>query len=226
MRKILLTTIALAGVGAVSPVSANTVDVGYSFSAGGTPSTIATTSTPGAASYEAALMPYLSNIDTGTDFFPLDLGGSTQDTAKGGTKAIYLYISETGITYDQSKVTFQIGLAENRLPTGWSVTESVYSDSSNTAYGEGTLLATDTFGAAGGTKLVTLTSPVPFGTPFSVTEEIAIKPGSGNGHDLSSVSISTVPEASTWAMMTLGFAGLGYAAFRRSAKSGPVAEAI
>ncbi len=27
-----------------------------------------------------------------------------------------------------------------------------------------------------------------------------------------------VPEASTWAMMTLGFAGLGYAAFRRNAK--------
>jgi hypothetical protein len=29
---------------------------------------------------------------------------------------------------------------------------------------------------------------------------------------------SPVPEASTWAMMTLGFAGLGYAAFRRNTK--------
>jgi PEP-CTERM motif len=29
---------------------------------------------------------------------------------------------------------------------------------------------------------------------------------------------SSVPEPSTWAMMALGFAGLGYAAFRRSAK--------
>jgi hypothetical protein len=28
-----------------------------------------------------------------------------------------------------------------------------------------------------------------------------------------------VPEPSTWAMMMLGFAGLGYAAFRRSAKA-------
>ena len=30
---------------------------------------------------------------------------------------------------------------------------------------------------------------------------------------------SSVPEPSTWAMMALGFAGLGYAAFRRSAKA-------
>jgi hypothetical protein len=31
-------------------------------------------------------------------------------------------------------------------------------------------------------------------------------------------SIASVPETSTWAMMALGFAGLGYAAFRRNTK--------
>jgi hypothetical protein len=36
-------------------------------------------------------------------------------------------------------------------------------------------------------------------------------------------SIAGVPEASTWAMMTLGFAGLGYAAFRRNTKARAVA---
>jgi len=30
---------------------------------------------------------------------------------------------------------------------------------------------------------------------------------------------SAVPEPSTWAMMMLGFAGLGYGAFRRNAKA-------
>jgi hypothetical protein len=30
---------------------------------------------------------------------------------------------------------------------------------------------------------------------------------------------SSVPEPKTWAMMLLGFAGLGYAAFRRGAKA-------
>ena len=40
------------------------------------------------------------------------------------------------------------------------------------------------------------------------------------------VTTSGVPEPSTWAMMALGFAGLGYAAFRRNVKSRAVAEAI
>jgi PEP-CTERM motif len=31
-------------------------------------------------------------------------------------------------------------------------------------------------------------------------------------------SLGSVPEPSTWAMMVLGFAGLGYAAFRRNSK--------
>ena len=34
---------------------------------------------------------------------------------------------------------------------------------------------------------------------------------------------SGVPEPSTWAMMALGFVGLGYAAFRRNSKSQPLA---
>ena len=35
---------------------------------------------------------------------------------------------------------------------------------------------------------------------------------------------SPVPEASTWAMMMLGFAGLGYAGWRRSASSEPALD--
>jgi hypothetical protein len=31
-------------------------------------------------------------------------------------------------------------------------------------------------------------------------------------------TLATVPEPSTWAMMVIGFAGLGYAAFRRNSK--------
>ena len=36
-------------------------------------------------------------------------------------------------------------------------------------------------------------------------------------------SITAVPEPSTWAMMLLGFAGLGYAGWRGSRKAGSVA---
>jgi hypothetical protein len=41
-----------------------------------------------------------------------------------------------------------------------------------------------------------------------------------------SVITSGVPEPSTWAMMALGFIGLGYAAFRRNAKGRAAAVAI
>jgi PEP-CTERM motif len=39
------------------------------------------------------------------------------------------------------------------------------------------------------------------------------------------ITTSSIPEPSTWAMMMLGFAGLGYAAVRRSSKSRLVASA-
>jgi hypothetical protein len=227
MRKALLTTIALAAVGAVTSAGANTISIGYSLTAGGTPATIATASTPGSAVYfTPALDSYRGNLITGSDFFPLDLGATSSDDAKGGTKPIYLYISETGLTFDASKLAFSIGLGENPLPAGWSVTETVFTDSLDTTFGKTTTLASATFGAGGGSTAATVISPVPFGTPFSVTEEIAITPGAANGHDLSTVSVTTVPETSTWAMMTLGFAGLGFAAFRRRARPRIAGEPI
>jgi hypothetical protein len=56
-------------------------------------------------------------------------------------------------------------------------------------------------------QLVRITGLTPFTTAtFSTT---------GNSFEF---SIVNVPEASTWTMMALGFAGLGYAAFRRNTK--------
>jgi hypothetical protein len=62
-------------------------------------------------------------------------------------------------------------------------------------------------------QLVTITGLAPFTqVTFSST---------GNAFEFSLGS--GVPEPSTWAMMTLGFAGLGYAAFRRNSKKGQMA---
>jgi hypothetical protein len=78
----------------------------------------------------------------------------------------------------------------------------------------GVELAT-TFGADGngnqvsplGNQLVRITGLDPFTTAtFSST---------ANAFEF---SLASVPEPSTWAMMVLGFAGLGYAAFRRNSK--------
>jgi hypothetical protein len=58
-----------------------------------------------------------------------------------------------------------------------------------------------------GNQLVSITGLAPFTTAtFSST---------GNSFEF---TLANVPEPSTWAMMVIGFAGLGYAAFRRNKK--------
>jgi hypothetical protein len=76
-----------------------------------------------------------------------------------------------------------------------------------------------------GTQFFTLSlaSDVPY-TPFTHTftdasgflSFVESGPASQQGSLLTNVSVSTVPEASTWAMMALGFAGLGFAGYRRA----------
>ncbi len=64
-------------------------------------------------------------------------------------------------------------------------------------------------GAAKDNQWVTITGLAPFKTvTFSDSGKNAFEFSLGSG----------VPEPSTWAMMALGFAGLGYAAFRRNSK--------
>jgi PEP-CTERM motif len=59
-----------------------------------------------------------------------------------------------------------------------------------------------------GNELVTITGLAPFTTATFSSTNNAFEFSLG----------SAVPEPSTWAMMALGFAGLGYAAFRRNTK--------
>ena len=87
-----------------------------------------------------------------------------------------------------------------------------------------TLLEELPLGISGSTAKVTLaTLTEPAGTGYSV-----VLTGTSNG-DLSvggTVATSPVPEPSTWAMMLIGFMGLGYAAFRHRAKGKLAAAAI
>ena len=46
---------------------------------------------------------------------------------------------------------------------------------------------------------------------------------SPNGYGAGTLSVSAVPEPSTWAMMLLGFCGLGFMAYRRNAKPPSIA---
>ena len=71
-----------------------------------------------------------------------------------------------------------------------------------------------------GNELVTITGLAPFTTATFSSSNNAFE------FALATPSATTTggtPEPSTWAMMMLGFAGLGYAAFRRNAKVGALA---
>jgi hypothetical protein len=55
---------------------------------------------------------------------------------------------------------------------------------------------------------------------FTAGSYAVVPPGSPHAFEFD-LTASPIPEPSTWAMMGLGFAGLGYAAFRRGGKSRP-----
>jgi hypothetical protein len=51
--------------------------------------------------------------------------------------------------------------------------------------------------------------------PFTFVISDALAAASGNDFAIDDLVISPVPEASTWAMMLLGFAGIGFMVYRR-----------
>ena len=64
----------------------------------------------------------------------------------------------------------------------------------------------------------TLFTGSPSAPLFSTGSFTLINPFFGNGNLTISPVIAAVPEPSTWAMMILGFAGVGYMAYRRKSK--------
>jgi PEP-CTERM motif len=137
-------------------------------------------------------------------------------------------VTETDVNLGPTpqKLSFTSGLTQNQLPAGATVTETTWFDASDTAYGTGTQLATETFSSIGSSTPVT--TVVDALTPYSITEEYDVTfslPAPPTA--LSTISLTTttdgpipiVPEPSTWMMMAIGFAGLGYAAYGRARRS-------
>jgi hypothetical protein len=105
-----------------------------------------------------------------------------------------------------------------------SIDASAYLDASNTPFATTTLLANHTFnGPLVGQSFgpVNVLQPANLGT-FSETTDTVIRftgdvfdsPFVGI-HGTTTVQIGNVPEPSTWAMMLLGFAGIGVVAYRQ-----------
>ena len=60
---------------------------------------------------------------------------------------------------------------------------------------------------------------VPFGLIFSGTAESVDFTGTADEIGFSAVTLGSVPEPSTWVMMIVGFAGLGFAGHRAKRKN-------
>jgi hypothetical protein len=168
-------------------------------------------------------------LDTGASPSMPDFGSSVTVATKGSLAApetITIYVEEAGLT--GSVPPFLLGLTANFLSAGWTATESEYVTTGAVPpppWVAGTLLADHIFTATNVAVAVNATSgAMSFSSPYTLTEKYVITaPASSmSGHALLTENIVTtgvIPEPATWVMMVIGFAGLGYAAFRRNMKS-------
>lgn len=159
----------------------------------------------------------LNNVDgTSGPFITNSLSSNSfnASTTAGGT--INVYVTASGLTSPSGIVPFQSSFTENLLTAGFSVTESSFVDAANGIFSLATPIGSQTFNAIG-TSVQGANVNVGAG-PYSVTVKYTIA-ASGEGSANSTAIVTPVPEPSTWAMMILGFMGVGFMAYRRKNQS-------
>ena len=154
---------------------------------------------------------------TGTPGMPNPNFGSNTLTIKSTSNGtIQLLASETN---NKAIVAgFILGLSNNPL-SSVTVTESVYADDSNAAFGLGTLL-----GSASLTPGQTVSLNAPFGDlskPYSITEVYTISFGEGGGTVDATIleKASAVPEPMSVGLLGMGLAGIGMVRARAARKA-------
>jgi hypothetical protein len=137
----------------------------------------------------------------------LDL--SSLNVSSLGSGELKFLVTETNLT--SPFVTSLFSQLTGTL-TNATVTRTIWADPTNSG-AEALLLGTTTSG--GGPTTYT-----PFATTgsFSITELVDVVATGGGAKLSSDDSVAAVPEASTWAMMILGFMGIGFVAYRRKGK--------
>ena len=167
-------------------------------------------------SFSGAVGAYNINVVDAVDLTTSSLNSNAQDATSTGTLDVLdVYVSVSDITGLSGLKEALSGLTVNFLSPGWSVSESTFEDNTNTVFGTMNLLATRTF-TSGPDAFASLNS-VNVTSPFSVTERYQISSGGVSGAANDTIDLSAVvPEMSTWAMMLLGFVGLGFAGYRRT----------
>jgi hypothetical protein len=152
---------------------------------------------------------------TAAPALPIDLLDSTSldvVSTAGGLHTLTVFITAQGLLSPTGFNTFVSNFTENTLPAGYSVLEQTFISSANALF-TGTLLSSASFTNIG-TSVQSALADAGSG-PYSLTEKYTIT-ANGTGSTLSTINMSAVPEPSTWAMMILGFIGVGFMAYRRT----------
>jgi hypothetical protein len=136
------------------------------------------------------------------------LQGTTQNITGSGPATLDVFITASGLTTPTG--AFFSGFTNN-VPIG-NITIQEFT------FVDGTQIGSALFNNIGGftTQTGFLNGP----NSYSVTEEYIITVGAGGGSANSTIVVS-VPETSTWAMMILGFLGVGFMAYRGKSR-GPM----
>jgi len=133
--------------------------------------------------------------------------------ATGVASTLNVFVTFQGLTTLSS--AFFSGFTENSLTDGTTIQELTFLNTNNGLFGiGGTLLSSTTFSTNGSSVQTAFANPG--AGPYSITEEYIITAGAAGGSGNSTIVVG-VPETSTWAMMILGFLGVGFLAYRRKA---------
>ena len=133
----------------------------------------------------------------------------------GGSHQLIIHIGAQGLSGPNALTNWLSTFSVSQLTTGWSVQEQTFIN--------GVLLA-DTGVMLAAASLSAFTGAAAVGGLFNAEVTYIINSvGIGNflgGIDVSvaDIAVAAVPEPATWSMMILGFAGIGFMAYRRSRK--------
>jgi hypothetical protein len=203
---------AIAGLSV--PAHAATISIGTALN-GGAITLQNSGAAPGPVTFSGPVGAY--NIDTvsGEDLSATSLNSNAIDaTSAGTTEVLDVYVSVSDVTGLSGLQRALSGLTVNFLTPGWSVTESTFEDNSNTVFGTANPLATHTF--TSGPDVFSALASVSVTSPFSVTELYEISSNGFGGAANDTIDVSGVPEPSTWAMLGIGFAAMGFVGFRKA----------
>lgn len=156
------------------------------------------------------------NITGGLSSLPvpsMDLSSLSRSTGAG---TLTISLTDTGFTGAGGLLSFMNSIG-GTLPTAASLTVKTYFDATNTAFGTGTLLTTQSFGPIAFSG--DLSAAVgPFAGLYSLTEIVTITfARAGNASFDSQLQATPIPAALP--LFASGLGALGFAAYRRKRKT-------